>query len=330
MARAITTDCEMSCDEAVLNKKDIQQRMLYGETIISIIKNQSLVSTVFSTGFKGGKKIMEKRMFTIMDTAKKKAGVMVLCIALSATVLTGMASTANAQQPQKPNSQIATSATSDGQQVKTNQQADKQTEQGIKNQYAIYEQYGLTYNENDDRIYYKDQIVRYFIDRYNNGQGILNMWAYDFDGTVDLYAVRNNVGLQGELVGIEAYKQEDFNLRTKEIEAEKNNIPDYNIKTFRFRKNEAPDSLQLWIRQCEDDVFDFCATQQNGRYYIYVRGETEFGFSVTVDGDEASMEISQISRRDGAKGDGYALFSVPLYKGFTVTYNGAYKSFLQD
>lgn len=90
MARAVTTDCEMSCDEAVLKDKDIQQRMLYGETIISIIKNQSSVSTVFSTGFKGGKKTMEKRMFSIMDTAKKRAGVVISCTILVCTLLTGM------------------------------------------------------------------------------------------------------------------------------------------------------------------------------------------------------------------------------------------------
>lgn len=90
------------------------------------------------------------------------------------------------------------------------------------------------------------------------------MWAYDFDGTIDLYTVRNSVGLQGELMGIEAYSQEDFNLRSKEIEAEQNNIPDYDVMTFRFNKDNAPDALKLWIRQCENDVFDFSATQQNG------------------------------------------------------------------
>lgn len=98
MAQAVSTDCEISCDEAVLKGKDLQLRMLYGETIISIIKNQSAVSTIFSTGFKGGKKVMEKRIFSIMDTANKKAGVIILCVVLTCTVLTGMFSTAYAQE----------------------------------------------------------------------------------------------------------------------------------------------------------------------------------------------------------------------------------------
>lgn len=74
------------------------------------------------------------------------------------------------------------------------------------------------------------------------------------------------------------------------------------------------------------DVFDFSITEQNGCYCIYVRGETKFNFGVKVDGDKANMEISRIN---GVKGEGYALFSVPLYKRFTVNYNGATRSFLQ-
>jgi hypothetical protein len=194
------------------------------------------------------------------------------------------------------------------------------------NHYSVYKQFGLIYNTDNNKLYYKNQIVRYFIDRINNGHGIVTMWAYDFDGTIDLYAVRNNTGLYGELTGIEIYSQEDFNLRTLEINAQKNNNPDYNVLTFRFRKEEAPKSLQLWIRQCEVDVFDFTVTQQNGRYYIYVRGNTEFGFTINVSGLDANMEIHRI---DKAKNDGYALFSVPLYQKFVVAYNGIRKSFVQ-
>jgi hypothetical protein len=194
------------------------------------------------------------------------------------------------------------------------------------NRYSVYKQFGLIYNADNNKMYYKNQIVRYFIDRINNGHGIVTMWAYDFDGTIDLYAVRSNTGLYGELIGIEIYSQEDFNLRTLEINAQKNNKPDYNVLTFRLKKEEAPESLQLWIRQCEVDVFDFTVTQQNGRYYIYVRDNTEFGFTINVSGVEANMEIHRIDR---AKNDGYALFSVPLYQKFVVSYNGVRKGFVQ-
>lgn len=258
-----------------------------------------------------------------MDTRKKKTGIALVCSVLLVTIGTSFAFTANAKLNYVPVNKIkANISTPIQQQEKTY----NQTKRNLKNKYAIYEQYGLTYKEKEDKLYYKDQIVRYFIDRYNNGQGVLCMWAYDFDGTIHLHTERNSKGLRGELIGIEAYSQEDFILRSKEIEAEQNNIPDYDVMTFRFKKNNALDGLKLWIRQCEIDVFDFSSTQQDGRYYIYVRGDMEFGFSVKVDGDEASMEISRIK---GVKGNGYALFSVPLYKEFTVTYNGATKSFLQ-
>lgn len=91
MSRSISSDCEISCDESVLKYKTTDQRLVYGETIISIIRSQSSISTVLSTGFKGDKKVMEKRLFTIMDSAKKKSGIVLLCIVLTCTMFTGMA-----------------------------------------------------------------------------------------------------------------------------------------------------------------------------------------------------------------------------------------------
>lgn len=190
--------------------------------------------------------------------------------------------------------------------------------------YGIYETYGLTYNPNKNKLYYKGQTVRYFIDKYNNGQGVVTLWDCDFTGTIDLYAVRSDTGPQGELMGIEAYSQKEFDLRTEEIKARQNENPDYAITAFRFTKEESPESLKLWIRECERDVFDFYTTEQNGRYYIFVRGETEFAYQVTSSGNTANMDIVGIT---SIQGSGYALFSVPLYEKFTVSYNGETRIF---
>lgn len=101
MVRAATADCEISCDEAVLKDKDRKQRMLYGETILRLMEQHSDVSTLFSTSFKGGIKVMEKRMDSIMDSTKKKAGIFMLCVVMACTVLTGMASPEAAQNQLK-------------------------------------------------------------------------------------------------------------------------------------------------------------------------------------------------------------------------------------
>lgn len=308
----MSKDMEMSCDEAVLRKFDDDIRQDYSTLLINLYTGNPGLLSPLAFG-EGSYKNMKVRIKNVLNFKKAPRWATIACSILLVLFTAGFTT----NPPQDLTVDIPN---------EKGQQADKPTDQNLKNQYALYEKYGLTYHSNKDKLYYKDQIVRYFIDKYNNGQGVLNMWAYDFGGTIDLYAVRNNVGLQGELISIEAYSQEDYDLRTKEIEAEKNVIPNYDVLTFRFTKEEAPDSLKLWIRECEDDVFDFNTTEQNGRYYIYVRGETEFSFGVKVDSDEASMQISQI---DGVSGEGYALFSVPLYERFSVSYDGTTKNFLQ-
>jgi beta-lactamase regulating signal transducer with metallopeptidase domain len=89
MAKAIAVQCEISCDAEVVYGIDLDGRQRYSETIIGVIKNQSRIQTAFSTNFYGGKKSMKKRIFSIMDTTKKKAGLLVLCIILIGVMITG-------------------------------------------------------------------------------------------------------------------------------------------------------------------------------------------------------------------------------------------------
>ncbi len=86
MARAIEVQCEISCDEEVLKNIDFTKRLQYSETIIAAIKTQSSMRTAFSTNFYGGKETMKKRIFSIMDTTKKKIGIFILCFALAGTI----------------------------------------------------------------------------------------------------------------------------------------------------------------------------------------------------------------------------------------------------
>ncbi len=95
MAREISKECEISCDEAVLKNSNFDRRIQYGETMINIVKNHSMSSTAFSTQFNGGKKDMKKRLGNIMDTSKKKAGVALVLTALIVTIATGMAFATN-------------------------------------------------------------------------------------------------------------------------------------------------------------------------------------------------------------------------------------------
>lgn len=404
MVKSINFLCELSCDAEVVKTENIDMRLEYSKTVIGSVNIKTRLNTALSTNIYGGKKGMKKRILSIMDTGRKKAGIVIAFFVLFSAIRTGIIFTSNSNayadseikeeitsniksEQLESYKQIASSNVQSNElnssqineeinssfsinnnnnmssSVQSNEvessrvneqnnesegiQSNNQGNSNINNKnndiikskatepknsidnnsdYIIYEKYGLILNSGENKLYYNGQVVRYFIDRYNNGQGVLNMWAYDLDGTIDVYAVRDNTGLQGELVGISTYSREDFDLRTMEISGQQNNVPNYDVMTFRFRKDEAPNGLQLWINQCENDVFDFCSTQQNGRYYIYVRNKTEFSYSINADGDKAYMEIFDMS---GTASDGYALFSVPLYKEFTVVYKGNTKSFIQ-
>ena len=91
MAKAIALQCEISCDAQVVNGTGLETRQQYSEAIIGVIKRQPKVQTTFSTNFYGGKKGVKKRIFSIMDTKKKKVGIAVLCLILMGTLGTGAA-----------------------------------------------------------------------------------------------------------------------------------------------------------------------------------------------------------------------------------------------
>ena len=89
MAKAIASQSEISCDAEVVNETDLDTRQRYSETIIGVIKNQSKMQTAFSTNFYGGKKGMKNRIYSIMDTTKKKTGTFILCLVFIGTLATG-------------------------------------------------------------------------------------------------------------------------------------------------------------------------------------------------------------------------------------------------
>jgi beta-lactamase regulating signal transducer with metallopeptidase domain len=107
MARAIDVQCELSCDAEIVRSTDSNTRQHYSETIIGVVKYQSKLKTALSTNFYGGKKGMKKRIFSIMDTGRKKAGVAVISAVLLMTTATGFAFAANVAQ--MPDEQIGQS-----------------------------------------------------------------------------------------------------------------------------------------------------------------------------------------------------------------------------
>ena len=90
MAKATALQCEISCDARVLQSANFQQRRQYGEMIIGVVRNGAKLHTALSTNFYGGKRGMEKRIASILDTKQKKAGFAVLCLVMIAIVTFGV------------------------------------------------------------------------------------------------------------------------------------------------------------------------------------------------------------------------------------------------
>lgn len=90
MAKAIDMQCELSCDAAVVRNTSAMIRRQYSETIIGVVKYRSKLKTALSTNYSGGKKGMKKRLSSIMDTAPKKAGTMIVCFAVFSIMTSGL------------------------------------------------------------------------------------------------------------------------------------------------------------------------------------------------------------------------------------------------
>lgn len=90
MAREISEQCEISCDEEVLKNQGKSQRKQYGNLILSMIENQTKIKTVFTTNFQTHKSQVRKRILCIMNGKKKRKGVVLTCMMLMSVLATGI------------------------------------------------------------------------------------------------------------------------------------------------------------------------------------------------------------------------------------------------
>lgn len=80
---------EASCDSYVTRNASQEERRFYSETIIRVIRRQVQTRTQLCTSFYGGKNGMKKRIFSIMNQSKRKAGLILCAALLAATLLCG-------------------------------------------------------------------------------------------------------------------------------------------------------------------------------------------------------------------------------------------------
>ncbi|MDO4274373.1 MAG: M56 family metallopeptidase [Eubacteriales bacterium] len=192
MSKAINIQCELSCDEKVVRGTNTAARQFYSETIIGVVRYQSKLKTALSTNFYGGIKGMKKRIFSIMDMNRKKAGIGVLCSVLFLTLGTGVVFAAN----EEIENISETSASNT--EVTPWISASFLPDPGI---YSAYSSFGITISDDGTQLLYQGQPVRLFVDE----KAATNTFYINSSGDVNLSAVRNDAG---EITGIESITEQ--------------------------------------------------------------------------------------------------------------------------
>ena len=92
--------------------------------------------------------------------------------------------------------------------------------------YAVYNEYGLTYNLTTGNLYYNDKLVRYFEDYFPINENYAGTDYFNENGIVDVRAVRDfaqivrnadgSIDPSGRLLGVEPLSQSEFDARDLE------------------------------------------------------------------------------------------------------------------
>lgn len=88
MAYYANKDLEFSCDEIVVQNRDMDYKKAYSQSILHAICTEK--GSALSTYFKGGKKDIKERFSNILMGGKKKRGILLFAVVLLATLLSGM------------------------------------------------------------------------------------------------------------------------------------------------------------------------------------------------------------------------------------------------
>ena len=97
-------EMEYSCDERVLDGASEEKRSEYGAAVLSVYKENRTgrLRSALTTGFFGGEKGIKNRFRRIMDSGKKKRGIIIVAIALLVCIVAGSVisfSAANKSEP---------------------------------------------------------------------------------------------------------------------------------------------------------------------------------------------------------------------------------------
>lgn len=97
LSKVVALHCETSCDEKVIEKQGIEGKNQYVMSILGMAQYQATHSSFLTTSFYGGKDTMKRRLVSILNQSKKRAGFLFLAGILVLTFAAGTAFAVDAQ-----------------------------------------------------------------------------------------------------------------------------------------------------------------------------------------------------------------------------------------
>ncbi len=84
ISRLVQRECEIACDEAVIQDAPGEVKKRYCQAILSVVAGQHTPVTAFSTNFVGGKQVLKRRLAEILQPGQKRAFALIpLCICVA-------------------------------------------------------------------------------------------------------------------------------------------------------------------------------------------------------------------------------------------------------
>lgn len=307
LARAINILCEIFCDTEVVYHTDADTRQRYSETIINIVRYQAHMHTALSTNFYGGKKGMKERIFSIMDSSKKKTGMAIACVVILITIVMSTTFTATAT----PGNTL---------QEKGQSVYGHRVNSLIQN-FKKYKSFGVIYNADQDAVYYKGKRVKLFVE-FKVTKGKNMNYAFDLcyrdsqaDSTLYLEAVKDK---NGNVTGIKRLSDQiafdllddmdqpashdkptkvsppkDKTIMTLTMDATQI-IEKYGIIATDKFNGGIPDNIKHWIKQCDkkQGAYILKSKVASGYItYIYYNGGDRYPWAIKADNKNINVRL---------------------------------------
>lgn len=192
LRRSVSLYCEISCDESVLAGKTVDEREAYGKSIVKLINSKARKAPLICGYSSTNKKSLKKRLRLIGDNGTRKNGIlMVIVISVLMIFVIFMGN--------KINAIILSSYELYATVNNDNNTSEIQNTKLLLSAslYWQYEEFGMDFDYETERLYLNGSLVRNFEDEYTNFSKTVN---WNNDGVIDVFAIRDS---DNKLIGLE-------------------------------------------------------------------------------------------------------------------------------